>query len=69
MSPDNHQQFRDAFGQIMNRPILHTGDCPDCDAGAILREDAPGVFVYAIQHDPTCPFWLALERRRRGLHG
>jgi hypothetical protein len=34
--------------------------CPDCDAETHLDEDAPGVMVLDVEHDPTCPAYTAM---------
>ena len=35
--------------------------CEDCIARKELTEIRPGLFTLEIKHDPTCPFFRALE--------
>ncbi|WP_183092959.1 hypothetical protein [Nocardioides stalactiti] len=32
------------------------GGCEDCHAEQVLHEEAPGVLVLTVMHDPTCPY-------------
>ncbi len=35
--------------------------CEDCPAEQELREIRPGLHLLEIKHDPTCPFYRALD--------
>lgn len=39
--------------------------CPDCNASTSMGEQAPGVFVLEMAHDPTCPIYRALDAPRQ----
>jgi hypothetical protein len=39
-------------------------ECPDCLADSELDASAPGVWLLTIRHDPTCPRYRDLTRRR-----
>jgi hypothetical protein len=38
------------------------GGCHDCDAYQVVTEEAPGVFVLQVHHDPGCPFLAGVTR-------
>ncbi|MGO2746744.1 hypothetical protein [Microbacterium sp.] len=38
--------------------------CPDCNADTRLLQIEPNVYVYAIEHDDTCPMLRAMEKTR-----
>lgn len=38
------------------------GGCDDCDAYQTLDKHDSGVFMLAVHHDDTCPFYRGLNR-------
>ncbi|MBI3214736.1 MAG: hypothetical protein HYZ38_12990 [Mycobacterium sp.] len=59
----NRRQRR-ASGQRRPSPrqLEQYATCPDCDSTVSLVEIAPRVHQAQVQHDDTCPWFLAFQR-------
>ncbi len=40
------------------------GGCDDCTAYQTVEQQAPGVYLLTVHHDPTCPDYRAMRPRR-----
>lgn len=64
MSPRrNRRPNRDARRAALNVAVGYR--CPDCHSEQQLAEEAPGVLVLTVQHDPTCPAYVAMTNGSR----
>jgi len=55
-----------ALDALRDGPVVEPGGCTDCNAIQELREVEPGVLLLEIQHDATCPTYMAIVARRGG---
>ena len=43
------------------RDVIRAYECPDCGAHAELVRQQGAIFDVAIAHDPSCPYYRAME--------
>ena len=45
--------------------MLHAAACPDCDSDVTVIQVAPDIYQGIVEHDDSCPWFTAIQRRPR----
>lgn len=51
---------RSYLDAMTDRPL--PGGCDDCDAYQTVTKTSDGVYVLAVHHDPSCPYYRGATR-------